>query len=168
VRRVAVEADFNYQGWSSTQTETIYFQHHYPLFPQPGAQMNDVVLQRDYHDTVSLRLGAEVTPLVATPLKLRAGVLYDQSPIDDRHFDLTTPDSDKWGISGGAGYAVRIGEKTWLGLDASYLHLFYAERDVGPNTGSAGTILNKPASSFFYGVTRASVDILAVSVSLKI
>jgi long-chain fatty acid transport protein len=170
VRQVAVEADFNYQAWSSTQTETIYFQHHYPLFPQQGAQMNDVVLGRDYHDTVSLRLGAEVTPLdsPATPLKLRAGVLYDQSPIDDRHFDLTTPDSDKWGISGGAGYAIRIGEKTWIGLAASYLHLFYAERDIGPGTGSAGTILNKPASSFYYGVTRASVDILAVSVSLKI
>ena len=131
--------------------------------------MNDVVLERDYHDSVSVRLGVEVTPLdsPATPLKLRAGVLYDQSPIDDRHFDLTTPDSDKWGISGGAGYAIRVGEKTWIGLDASYLHLFYAERDIGPGTGSAGTILNKPASSFYYGVTRASVDILAVSVSLK-
>ncbi|HEX8793266.1 MAG TPA: outer membrane protein transport protein [Polyangiaceae bacterium] len=170
LRQVALEADFNYQAWSSTQTETIYFQHHYPLFPQPGAQMNDVVLQRDYHDSVSVRLGAEVTPLAspATPLKLRVGGLYDQSPIDDRHFDLTTPDSDKWGISGGAGYAIRIGEKTWIGLDASYLHLFYAERDIGPGTGSAGTILNKPASSFYYGVTRAAVDILAISASLKI
>jgi long-chain fatty acid transport protein len=182
VPRVAIEADVNYQAWSSTQTETIFFQHHYPLFPQPGAQMNDVVLERNYHDTVSLRLGTEITPLASprTPLKLRAGVLFDQSPIDDRHFDLLTPDSDKWGVSGGAGYAVKLGNKTWLGLDLSYLHVFYAERDVGPATigtdpsakqdvpGSAGTILNKPASSFYYGVTRASVDLLALSVSLRI
>jgi long-chain fatty acid transport protein len=182
VARVAIEADVNYQAWSSTQTETIFFQHHYPLFPQPGAQMNDVVLERNYHDTVSLRVGTEVTPLDSprTPLKLRAGVLFDQSPIDDRHFDLLTPDSDKWGISGGAGYALKLGDKVWLGLDLSYMHVFYAERDVGPGTigtdpslkqdvpGSAGTILNKPASSFYYGVTRASVDLLAMSVSLKI
>jgi long-chain fatty acid transport protein len=182
VRKVALEMDLNYQGWSSTQTENIYFEHHYPLFPQPGAQMNDVVLERNYHDTVSLRLGGEVTPLDSPryPLRLRAGVLYDQSPIDDRHFDLMTPDSDKWGLSGGAGYAFRFGEKVWLGVDLSYMHVFYAERDINPGTigtdptlkqdvpGSAGTILNKPASSFFYGVTRASVDLLALSVSLKL
>jgi long-chain fatty acid transport protein len=179
---VAIEADVNYQAWSSTQTETIFFQHHYPLFPQQGAQMNDIVLERNYHDTVSLRLGTEVTAL-DTPhrrVKLRAGVLFDQSPIDDRHFDLLTPDSDKWGLSGGAGYSMKLGERFWLGVDLSYLHVFYAERDVGPGTigtdpaaqqsvpGSAGTILNKPASSFYYGVTRASVDLLAMSVSLKI
>lgn len=182
VPRVALEADVNYQAWSSTQTQTIFFAHHYPLFPQPGAQMNDIVLERSYHDTVSVRVGAEVAPLPSprTPLKLRAGVLYDQSPIDDRHFDLLTPDSDKWGISGGAGYAWKLGERTWLGLDLSYMHVFYAERDVGPATigtdpatqqsvpGSTGTILNKPASSFYYGTTRASVDLLALSVSLKI
>jgi len=181
-RSVAVEADVNYQAWSSTQTETIFFQHHYPLFPQPGAQMNDIVLERNYHDTVSVRAGAEVTPLASpsTPLKLRAGVLFDQSPIDDRHFDLLTPDSDKWGISGGAGYALKFGDKIWLGLDLSYMHVFYADRNIGPETigtdpsqkqdapGSAGTILNKPASSFYYGLTRASVDLLAMSVSLKI
>jgi long-chain fatty acid transport protein len=179
---LAIEADVNYQAWSSTRTETIFFQHHYPLFPQPGAQMNDIVLERNYRDTVSVRLGAEFTPLASerTPLKLRAGVLFDQSPIDDRHFDLLTPDSDKWGISGGAGYALKLTEKAWLGLDLSYLHVFYAARDIGPETigtdpsqqqtvpGSAGTILNKPASSFYYGVTRASIDLVALSVSLKI
>jgi long-subunit fatty acid transport protein len=179
---LAIEADVNYQAWSSTQTETIFFQHHYPLFPQPGAQMNDIVLERNYHDTVSVRLGAELTPLASpsTPLKLRAGVLFDQSPIDDRHFDLLTPDSDKWGVSGGAGYALKLTEKAWLGLDLSYMHVFYADRNIGPETigtdpsqqqtvpGSAGTILNKPASSFYYGVTRASIDLVAMSVSLKI
>ena len=179
---VAIEADVNYQAWSSTRTETIFFEHHYPLFPQPGAQMNDVVLERNYRDTVSLRLGTEVTALDAprARLKLRAGVLFDQSPIDDRHFDLLTPDSDKVGLTGGAGYALKLGDKTWLGFDVAYLRVFYAERDVGPATigtdptaqqsvpGSAGTILNKPASSFYDGVTRAYVDLLAMTVSLKI
>ena len=59
------------------------------------------------------------------------------------------------------------------------MHVFYAERNIGPSTigtdpatqqsvpGSAGTILNKPASSFYDGVTRAGVDLLAVSVSLR-
>jgi long-subunit fatty acid transport protein len=144
--------------------------------------MNDIVMERGYRDTVSLRLGTEIAPFDSPkyPLKLRAGGLYDQSPIDDRHFDLLTPDSDKWGVSAGAGYAVKLGPALALGIDLAYLHLFYAERNVAPGTigtdpsaqqqvpGSAGTILNKPASSFFYGVTRASVDVLAMSLSLRI
>ena len=58
--------------------------------------MNDIVLERNYKDTVSVRLGTEVTPFDSSrhPLKLRAGVLFDQSPIDDRHFSVMTPDSD--------------------------------------------------------------------------
>ena len=181
-RKAAIELDVNYQTWSSTRTQTIFFEHHYPLFPQPGALMNDIVMERDYRDTVSLRLGTEIVPLDSAryPLKLRAGALYDQSPIDDRHFDLLTPDSDKWGVSAGAGYAIKVGAAASLGADLAYLHLFYAERNVTPSTigtdpmaqqqvpGSAGTILNKPASSFFYGTTRASVDVLALSVFLKI
>jgi long-chain fatty acid transport protein len=179
-RPVAIELDVNYQAWSSTTRETIYFEHHYPLLPQPGAQMNDIVLERNYHDTVSVRLGAEVAPLESQPLKLRAGALFDQSPIDDRHFDLLTPDSDKWGVSAGAGYALKVGANASLGADLAYLHLFYADRDVGPSTigtdpgfkqdvaGSTGTILNKPASSFFYGITKASIDILAVSLRFRI
>ena len=41
----------------------------------------------EWSDTFSVRLGAETQPLADKPLRLRAGVLYDQSPIDDRHFD---------------------------------------------------------------------------------
>jgi hypothetical protein len=62
----------------------------------------------------------------------------------------------------------------------AYMHLFYSERNIGPATvgtdqtlrqsipGSDRTILNKPASSFFYGVTRAGIDLLALSISLRI
>jgi long-subunit fatty acid transport protein len=179
---VAVELDVNYQAWSTTHQQSIYFEHNYPFLPQPGAQMNDIVLDQSYRDTITVRLGTEVTPfdVEKLPLKLRGGVLYDQSPIDDRHFDLLTPDSDKWGLSLGAGYALPIGEKAKLGIDLSYMHLFFAERDIGPKSvgtdatykqdisGTDRTILNKPASSFFYGITRVSVDLFALSLSLRI
>jgi long-chain fatty acid transport protein len=182
VPQVAIEIDANYQRWSTTRTQKIFFEHNYPLLPQPGALMNDIVLDQSYRDTVTLRLGTEVTPFdeASIPLKLRAGALYDQSPIDDRHFDLLTPDSDKLGLSAGAGYSIAVGRRAKLGLDLSYMHVFFAERDVAPRTigtdasqsqeipGSDRTILNKPAPSFFYGVTRASADLLAISVSLRI
>lgn len=182
IARVAVELDVNYQAWSTTRKETIFFEHNYPLLPQPGAQMNDITLDQSYRDTISVRLGGEVAPFEseAIPLKLRGGVLYDQSPIDDRHFDLLTPDSDKWGVSLGAGYAFDLSPRMKLGLDLAYMHLFYAERNIGPAAvgtdaaqsqaipGSDRTILNKPAASFFYGVTRAGIDLLALGVTLRI
>ena len=179
-RQVAVELDVNYQRWSTTREQKIVFEHNYPLLPQPGAQMNDIVLDQSYRDTMTVRLGAELAPLYESPLRVRAGVVFDQSPIDDRHFDLLTPDSDKLGVSLGGGYAVPLGPRATLGIDLSYMHLFFAERNVGPRTigtdatgkvevpGSDRTILNKPAPSFFYGVTRAAADLLSIGVSLRI
>jgi long-chain fatty acid transport protein len=179
---VMIEVDANLQRWSTMHQLNIFFEHNYPFFPQAGAVMNDVKLEQQWHDTMSLRVASEVAPLGAkdSPLRARAGVLLDQSPIDDRHFDMTTPDSDKYGITAGASYAFKLAEHASLGVDLALMHLFFAERSVGPATlgtdpslkqeisGTDRTILNKPASSFFYGVTRASVDLVALGVSLRL
>ncbi len=180
-RDAMVELDVNLQQWSTSHQLFIDFQHEYPLLPQPGANMSDVTLSQQWKNTMTVRLGTEIAPLGKnnSPLRVRAGALYDQSPIDDRHFDITTPDSDKYGLSGGASYAFKLGESTTLGIDLSYMHLFFAERNIGPSrigtdanlgqdvSGTDRTILNKPAANFFYGVTRASVDLLALGVSLR-
>ena len=60
----------------------------------PGATLFDVVMENRWRDTLAARFAANARPF-NLPLELRAGVLYDQSPIDDRHYDLLTPDADK-------------------------------------------------------------------------
>jgi long-chain fatty acid transport protein len=170
---VTIALDVNYQRWSTMRTLTLFFEHNYPLLPQPGAQMNDVLLHQSWRDTTTVRLATEITPLGPNglPLKVRAGVLYDPSPIPDRNYDMTTPDADKLGLSLGAGYRFKLGETSSLGVDLAYMHLFFAERDIAPGPHGAGsdrTILNKPAPSFFYGVTRASVDLVALTASLRL
>jgi long-chain fatty acid transport protein len=161
-----VALDVNWQRWSTFRALVVDFQHEWELLPTPGANLYDVTVENDWRDTWSVRLGGELRP--TRPLALRGGLVYDQSPIDDRHFSLLTPDSDKIGVSAGAAWSWRLGDGQVLDVEAGYMHLFVHERDVDPAGGSAGTVLNKPAPSFYYGVARARFDIASVSLSFRI
>jgi long-chain fatty acid transport protein len=131
------------------------------------------------------------------PLWLRGGVVLDQSPIPDAYFDILAPDSDKVGLSVGGGYTIAAGPRVKVDLDLAFMHLMLAERNIGPTQvgsteltgndddgpstndtfdnpfdeerpGSNKTILNKPAASFYHGVTRAFFDILGLGVTVRL
>jgi len=163
------ELDVNYTRWSSFQSLDINFVNEYYLLQTPGAYLYDVHVANDWHDSWTVRLGVEAEPF-ERPLALRAGLVFDQSPIDDRHFSVLTPDSDKLGISVGARWAQTVGTHH-LDFQLAVSHLFLRERDIAPtasgDSGSDGTILNKPAPSFFYGVTRAGISILTLAVAWR-
>ena len=164
-----IEADVNWQRWSTFERLVVDFVDEFELLQTPGAYLYDVTVENRWKDTVSARLGAEATPF-ARPLALRAGVLFDQSPVDDRHFSLLTPDSDKLGITAGARWSLELAGGR-LDLELAAMHLFLRERDVAPGAngapGSDGTILNKPAPSFFHGVTRAAFDLVTLAVAWR-
>jgi long-chain fatty acid transport protein len=175
---LALALDVNWQRWSTTRRLVIDFAHQYPLLLTPGANLVDVVMDNRWRDTLSVRLGAEAHPLGGglERLALRAGLLLDQSPIDDRQFDLLTPDSDKLGLSLGAGYRIALGARS-VQIELAFLQLFFRERDIGPSPlvdpdsgrnypGSDRTILNKPAPSFYYGVTRSRISLLSAGARL--
>jgi len=161
--RALVAFDVNWQRWSTFKQLRIDFQNEYELLPSPGVNLYDVIIENDWRDSISVRLGTQVQPIAARPLAVRAGVLYDQSPIDDKHFDLLTPDSDKIGVGVGLSYALAWGGKR-IDLAVAYQHLFVAERNV---TASEKTILNKPAPSFYNGVTRAGFDNVMLSAGMR-
>jgi long-chain fatty acid transport protein len=156
------ELDVNWTRWSSFQSLDIDFVHEYYLLQTPGAYLYDVHVANNWHDSWTVRLGVEAEPF-ERPLALRAGLVWDQSPIDDQHFSVLTPDSDKLGISAGARWAQTIGGHR-LDFQLAVAHLFLRERDIGASDGS---ILNKPAPSFFYGVTRAGISILTLAVAWR-
>jgi long-chain fatty acid transport protein len=196
--RVSVALDYNYQRWSTFDTLVVDFEHNYELQDTTRAVMYDVIVEQKWHDSHSVRLGSEFQPIPneRIPLKFRVGALFDQSPIDDRHFDVLAPDSDKLGVSVGVGYEFRLGRRVRLGADVGFMHLFFRKRNIGPQQsgsdlqgndddgnpandstdnpqaedlpGSDKTVLNKPAPSFYYGVTRAFFDILGVGLTLRV
>ncbi|MEO6776302.1 MAG: outer membrane protein transport protein [Kofleriaceae bacterium] len=159
---VQAELDVNWTRWSSFQSLDIDFVHQYYLLQTPGAYLYDVHIANDWHDSWTARLGVEAEPF-DRPLALRAGLVWDQSPIDDRHFSVLTPDSDKLGITAGARWSQTLGRHR-LDFQLALAHLFLRERDIA---ASDGTILNKPAPSFFYGVTRAGISILTLAVAWR-
>jgi long-chain fatty acid transport protein len=166
--RWRAELDVNFQRWSTFEKLTIDFVNEYVLLPTPGAYLYDVNVESQWRDTWSARLGGEYDALPGR-LAVRGGIVFDQSPVDDRHFALLTPDSDKLGVAAGARWSQRLGDGR-LDLDLSAVHLFLRERDVGPSDGMAGTdgtILNKPAPSFFHGVTRAGFDVVTLAVAWR-
>jgi long-chain fatty acid transport protein len=176
LERLALALEVNWQRWSTSRELRLDFTREPPLLLTPGATLFDVVMENRWRDTLAARLAANATPF-AFPLELRAGLLYDQSPIDDRHYDLLTPDADKLGLAAGASYPLAVAGRT-VRLDLAFLRLFLRERDVAPSAlidaqtgkpfpGSDRTILNKPAPSFFYGVTRARLSLLALSATVQ-
>src|SRR3569623_1227691 len=168
-QHVRGELDVNYTRRSMFQSLDIDFVHEYYLLQTPGAYLYDVHIANDWHDSWTVRLGVEAEPF-ERPIALRAGRVYDQSPIDDRHFRVLTPDSDKLGISVGARWAQTVGTHR-LDFQLAVSHLILREREIAPtasgDSGSDGTILNKPAPSFFYGVTRAGISILTLAVAWR-
>jgi long-chain fatty acid transport protein len=164
-----IEADVNWQRWSTFEKLVVDFVAEHELLQTPGAYLYDVTVENQWKDTFSVRLGAEATPF-AKPLALRAGVFFDQSPVDDRFFSLLTPDSDKLGITAGARWSLELARGR-LDLELAAMHLFMRERNVAPESdgdpGSNGTILNKPAPSFFHGVTRAAFDLVTLAVAWR-
>lgn len=194
--RLSVNLDVNWQRWSTSRELVIDFEKNQPLLLMPGAVLYDVVIPQRWKDTVSVRVGAEYQPLANVPLKLRVGALYDQSPVKDMYFDMMTPDSDKLGLSAGAGYRFSLSDAIELDVDLAFLNLRMKERNIRPIAsgpmsksandnnepklddsvlnedaalipGSAKTILNKPAPLFHYGVTRASANLLGVTLALR-
>jgi long-chain fatty acid transport protein len=166
--RLNLSLDVNWQRWSVARQMRLDFAEEPPLLLTPGATLADVVMENDWHDTLGVRAAVDGRPFANLPLELRAGALYDQSPIDDRHFDLLTPDADKLGLSAGASWTLPLGGRN-LRVDLALLRLFLSERNVEPGVlpGSDRTILNKPAPSFFHGVTRTRLTLMTLSATLQ-
>ncbi len=72
---------------------------------------------RNYEDSYAFRLGAQYQAI--DKLTLRAGVYFDQSPVQDGYLTPETPDSDAIGTSVGLTYD--ISDK--FGIDASFLYV---------------------------------------------
>ncbi len=172
---LSLALDVNWQRWSTFRTLTIDFEKEPPLLLTPGATLYDVRMQNHWRDTLTARLGANATPLSGRPLQVRAGAFYDQSPIGDRSYDLVTPDSDKLGVAGGGSYALALG-RGQLRFDLGVATVFMRDRNIAPEElvdpatgkpipGSDRTILNKPAPSFFYGVTRVGATVVNLTVT---
>jgi long-chain fatty acid transport protein len=126
--KLTLNADFGYTWWSS------YYKLTVNSATVPGGTLTQ---EKHWKDVWNLRIGGQYK--LSDQWKLRAGYLYDQSPVQEEWFDSRVPDSDRQGVSIGAGYAV--GNIT---VDVAYLYLRFNDRTI--NDSTSDNLTTNPSS----------------------
>jgi len=128
--RLTVEADADWTFWHSFSSLPITIQ-------DPVPTLFSTTNPKQWEDVIALRFGAEYR--VTDPLALRAGVVYDPSPVPAATMGPELPDSDRMNYMVGAGY--KIGRCT---IDGAFMYIDKKDRTVNNQaiTASGGTGFN--------------------------
>jgi long-chain fatty acid transport protein len=97
--KLALMADVTWTGWSTF--DQLVIKHANPAEP-------DVTMMFDWDDTWRVAVGAAYA--LNNCWTLRAGLAWDQSPINDVHRTPRVPGNDRFWISGGVGFRLN---STW-------------------------------------------------------
>ncbi len=130
-----LEADYQYVGWSSFKDLTVTFKVDNSVSSSP----------ENYQNSYILRIGGQYT---INDLQLRAGYLYDRSPIQSQYLYPLLPDANRNGLNIGAGY--KLTEN--LRVDVSYMFLKFDQRKAE----------NTVPSLNFDGTYNASANLVGI------
>lgn len=112
---VSLLGDITYTNWSVNQRTDVDFE----MDQTPTAtQMNE------WHDTVSVRAGAEFQS--TKQLVARVGAYFDPSPVPAEHLTPTAPDATRVALTAGASYQFA---RAWS-ADAFAEHMWLLRRDT--------------------------------------
>jgi len=115
-----VSAELNIVGWSVYDKLIIDFEDDKPF--------DKLTQDKDWENSYVYRLGTSYD--VTESLIARGGLMFDFNPVPDLTFDGQLPDSDRYGISIGAGYKIGM-----IQFDASYMLLKFLEREKDNGVG---------------------------------
>jgi long-chain fatty acid transport protein len=144
---MSLEANVEYTFWSTLQTLSIRYPEN-ALKSDPSLWTS---MPLDWKDSWTFRGGMEIG---VDDLVLRAGYVYDQTPVPDNTFLPFIPDADKRSLSFGLGYFVSQG----LRLDFAYQYVQYLDRSIGMRVTTTGVVM--PA-----GVYRTTWSVVGINVS---
>lgn len=129
--KLMVSAEVSMVGWSAYEALTFEF----------NGEVNGSTTStspRNYEDAWVFRLGGEY--MATEALAVRAGIYYDQTPVQEGYMTPETPDSDRIGLTAGLGYSVN--ER--FGIDLSFLYIQGKEREQTIADAEAAGTLVKP------------------------
>jgi len=119
--KLTVNAGIVYTMWSSYDELAIAFNP--PLMASDGTLIPVSVTEKDWDDVLRYQLGVEY--MLDESWALRAGYVYDETPVPDEHVDYIVPANDRHLIGLGVGY-----QKDDFFCDLSYTYLMIDDRDV--------------------------------------
>ncbi len=126
MERLSLEFDAVWTRWSSYKELVIK----YDELQRFGYELSST---KNWSDTWRFQFGAEYA--LTKAVDLRAGYVYDQSPINDSYEDYAVPCTDRQIVTLGAGWKIN---ESWA-VDASYGYLWMSDRDYEARV-SAGII----------------------------
>jgi len=115
-----VSADIDIVGWKVYDEITIDFDMDKPY--------DKLKLDKDWQNSYIMRFGSSYD--INESFIGRCGLLLDLNPVPDKTMDGQLPDSNRYGISIGAGYKIGM-----MQLDASYMLLNFLDRDKNNGVG---------------------------------
>jgi long-chain fatty acid transport protein len=142
VPELELEVDVNWSGWSS--------------YDKLEAELPDgsVDLQpKDWKNSFTLRIGGEYT--FAERWALRAGAVWDQTPVPSNRLDFQVPDVDRVDLS--LGFGARVTDL--LSIDIGALYVLPEKRRTGTS---------EPLEPPIKGEFNINVLVLALSVSVQL
>jgi long-chain fatty acid transport protein len=110
-----------------------------------------------FHDTWMVSLGG--TYQLTDAWKLRGGLGWDQSPVDNQYRTVSIPDQDRYMVGLGAGY--KFNDR--LSMDGSYAHYFATHASMNSSVNAT----DFPGNTVLSGIYQVSLDYVALSVRYK-
>jgi long-chain fatty acid transport protein len=123
VDRLSLGFDAVWTRWSSYKTLVIEYED--PLF----GFLDEARATKNWSNTWRFQFGAEYA--LTDALDLRAGYVYDQSPVNDQYEDYAVPCTDRQIVTLGAGWTFL---DDWT-VDVSYGYLWMKDRDYEARPG---------------------------------
>jgi len=120
--RLSLEFDAVWTKWSSYKSLIIEYD-------TPQVFGTELKSDKNWNDTWRFQFGAEYA--LTDNVDLRAGYVYDQSPVNGDHEDYAVPCTDRQIVTLGAGWKI---SDTWA-VDASYGYLWMKDRDYEARPG---------------------------------
>ena len=127
IEKLLITADVNFIGWSAYKELAFDYDKN-------TAYLADTKSQRNYKDTYAFRLGGQYD--VKENLRVRAGIAYQLTPVQDGYVTPEVPDANKISYTAGIGY--KFADK--LTVDASFTFEDFAKRtDTNKENNFSGT-----------------------------
>ncbi len=144
--KLTFAVDFNLTQWSDYEALTLDLKG-------VGTSVN----LRNYKDSNTYRFGTEYK--ASKKITARAGVYFDESPVQDGYFAPETPRNDSVGYTAGLSY--QVNDK--LSIDASFLYLQFDEID-----NSYDHYFENGVAVPFSGTYKSTVFAPGIGVSYKL
>lgn len=154
IKIITIAADLQYNLWSVYDEMRMYL-------VTPNGEMeltNDVIAAKDYKNTFTARLGAEVSPFGW--FAARAGIYFDESPVRNGMLSPETPSMSKMGVT--AGVSLRF--LKMINLDLAYGYVSPINGGRTDSTKYVDMFTQQVAE--FGGTYKASAHTFSVGVRL--